>query len=114
MWLSHAPQAYGFESGRWQASMLRKMILDRLDMDIKPRTLRATLHRMRLSFRMFREVPHKSADPETRKKFIEDTQKRMDALGQGGVHQLLRGRDDHAAGRPEGPELAAARRTRGR
>ena len=84
VWLSHAPQAYGFESGLWQVSMLRKMILDRLGIDIKPRTLRATLHRMRLSFRMFRKVPHKSADPETRKKFIKDTQKRMDALAKAG------------------------------
>ena len=84
VWLSHAPQAYGFESGLWQASMLRKMILDRLGIDIRPRTLRATLHRMRLSFRTLREVPHGSADAETRKKFIEDTQKRLSALAKAG------------------------------
>ena len=84
VWLSHAPQAYGFESGLWQVSMLRKMILGRLGIDIKPRTLRATLRRMRLSFRIPREVPHKSADHKTRKKFAEDTQKRMDALAKAG------------------------------
>ena len=84
VWLSHAPQAYGFESGLWQTSMLRKMILDRLGIDIKPRTLRATLYRMNLSFRMLREVPCKSADPETRKKFVEETQRRMDALARTG------------------------------
>ena len=59
--------------------MPRKTIMDRPGMDIKPRTPMATLYMMRLSFRMLREVQHKSADPETRKKFIEDTQKRMDA-----------------------------------
>ena len=26
VWLSHSPQAYGFESGLWQASMVCKMI----------------------------------------------------------------------------------------
>ena len=83
MWLSHAPQAYGFESGLWQASMICKMILDQMGIDIKPRTLRATLYRMRLSFRIPREVPHKSADPAARKKFIED-QKSMDALAEAG------------------------------
>ena len=83
-WLSQTPQAHGFELGLWQASMLRKMTLDRLDIDIKPRALRATLHRMRLSFRTLREVPHKSADPETRKKLIKDTQKSMDALAKAG------------------------------
>ena len=84
VWLSHTPQAYGFESGLWQTSMVCKMILDRLKMDIKPRTLRASLKRMNLSFRIPREVPHKSADSETRKKFIEDTQKKMDALAKAG------------------------------
>ena len=80
VWLSHTPQAYGFESGLWQASMLRKMIRDRLGVDIKPRTLRGTMKKMNYSFRMLREAPHKSADPQTCKKFIEDTQKRLDAL----------------------------------
>ena len=84
VWLSHVPQAYGFESGMWQTSMLRKMILDRLGIDIRPRTLRATLYRMSLSFRMPREVPRKSADPETRKKFVKDTQRRMDTLARAG------------------------------
>ena len=88
VWLSHAPPAYGFESGLWQTSMLRKMILDRLNIDIKPRTLRGALKRMNLSFRMLREVPRKSADPETRKKFVEDTQKRMDALARAGYASL--------------------------
>ena len=80
VWLSHSPQAYGFESGLWQTSMVCKMILDRLMMGIKPRTLRGSLKRMNLSFRIPREVPHKSADPATRKKFIEETQKMMSAL----------------------------------
>ena len=84
VWLSHAPQAYGFESGLWQTSMVRKMILERLGTDIKPRTLRGALKRMRFSCRMIREVPRKSADPETRKKFIDDTQKRLDALAKAG------------------------------
>ena len=84
VWLSHSPQAYGFESGLWQASMLRKMVLDRLGIDTRPRTLRATLYRMNLSFRTLREVPHKSADLETCKKFIEDTQKRLSALAKAG------------------------------
>ena len=65
VWLSHAPRAYGFESGLWQVSMVCKMILGRLGIDIKPRTLRAALYRMRLSFRIPREVPHKSADHKT-------------------------------------------------
>ena len=64
--------------------MICKMILCRLAVDIKPRTLRSTLHRMHLSFRTLREVPDKSADPETRKKFIKDTQKRVDALAKAG------------------------------
>lgn len=59
-------------------------LLGRLGIDIRPRTLRATLHRMRLSFRTLREVPHKSADAETRKKFIQDTQKKMNALARAG------------------------------
>ena len=84
VWLSHAPQAYGFESGLWQTSMVCKMILDRLNTDIKPRTLRGALYRMNLSFRTLREVPRKSADPETRKKFVKDTQKRMDSLAKAG------------------------------
>ena len=41
MWLSHAPQAYGFESGLWQVSMLRKMVLDRLGIDTQSQTGRA-------------------------------------------------------------------------
>ncbi len=84
VWLSHTPQAYGFESGLWQASMLRKMILDRLGIDIRPRTLRGTMKRMNYSFRMLREAPHRSADPQMCKKFIEDTQKRLDALARAG------------------------------
>ena len=64
--------------------MVCKMILDRLNIDIKPRTLRGALYRMNLSFRMLREVPRKSADPETRKKFVEDTQKKMDAPAKAG------------------------------
>ena len=51
--------------------MVCKMILDRLKIDIKPRTLSASRYRMGLSFRILREVLHKSADPATRKKFIE-------------------------------------------
>lgn len=72
--MSDTPQAYGFESGLWQTSTLRKMILDRLKTDIKPRTLRATLNRMNLLCRMPREMPHKFADPETCKKFVKDTE----------------------------------------
>ena len=64
--------------------MVRKMVLDRLGMDIKPRTLRATLHRMTYSFRTLRKVPYRSADPETCEKFIENTQRRMGALGKAG------------------------------
>ena len=79
---SHSPQAYGLGSGLCQASMICKMILDRLGMDIRPRTLRATLHRMHLSFCIPREVPHRS-DAETRKKFLKDTQK-MNALTRAG------------------------------
>lgn len=52
------------------------MVLDRLKTDIKPLTLKATLKRMNFPFRMPREVPSKSADLKTRKKFVEDTQKR--------------------------------------
>ena len=33
-------------------------------------------------------MPHKSADPETRKKFIKDTHKRMDALAKAGYTNL--------------------------
>lgn len=58
------------------------MTLDRLKTDIKPKTLRATLYRMNLSFRMFREVQRKSTDPETCKKFVKDTRKRIDALAE--------------------------------
>ena len=108
MWLTHAPQAYGPESGLWQASMLREMILDRPGMDIRPKTLRGTLQRMNYSFRMLREAPRKSAHPQTRKKFIGDAQKRIvDALARVGVRQLLPGRDDHAALRPDKPGMAA-------
>jgi hypothetical protein len=49
------------------------MMLDRLNIDVTPRTLRAALYRMNLSFRMLRKAPRKSADPETRKKFVEET-----------------------------------------
>lgn len=60
VWPSHTSQAYGFESGLWQTSMVRKMILDLLGIDIKPRTLRGTLKRMGLSFWTLREVLHTS------------------------------------------------------
>ena len=84
VWLSHSPQAYGFESALWQTSMIRQMILDRLGIDIKPRTLRYTLSRMKLSMRMPREIPHRSADPEERKEFTEKTQMRMNHLSKMG------------------------------
>ena len=84
VWLSHSPQAYGFESALWQTSMIRQMILDRLGIDIKPRTLRYTLSRMKLSMRMPREIPHKSAGPEERKEFTEKTQKKMNHLSKMG------------------------------
>ena len=84
VWLSHSPQAYGFESALWQTSMLSKMILDRLGMDVKPRTIRNTLHRMGLSMRMPREVPSKSAGPEERKAFVTKTQEMIDSLSKDG------------------------------
>lgn len=92
VWLSHAPRAYGFESGLRQASTVCKMIPDRRGIDIGPRTLRATLHGMRLPFRTLREVPHKSADPETRKKFIKDTQK-VNALARAGYTIFYEGEE---------------------
>ena len=52
--------------------------------DIKPATLMTMPCRIRLSFRMFREAPHGSAKPETRKKLVECIQKRMDALAGAG------------------------------
>ena len=88
VWPSRAPQAYGLGSGLWQASMLRKTIPDRLGTDTRPRTPRGAPYRMSLSFRMPREVPRKSADPGTRKKFVEDTQKRMDSLARAGYASL--------------------------
>ena len=80
IWLSHSPQAYGFESALWQSSILLKMISDRLHIDIKPRTLRATLHRMKISFCKPRPIPHKSATPEVSEKFKVDAQNRIDPL----------------------------------
>ena len=84
VWLSHLPRAYGFESALWQTSMIRQMILDRLGIDIKPRTLRYTLSRMKLSMRMPREIPHRSADPEECKEFTEKTQKKTNRLSKMG------------------------------
>ena len=107
VWLSHAPQAYGPESGLWQASMLRKMILDRLGMDIRPGTLRGTMKRMNYSLRMLREAPHKSADPPDVQKVHRRHPEEVGRPGQVGVRQLLPGRDDHAAVRHDKPEMAA-------
>lgn len=51
VWRSRVLQAYGFESGPWQTSILRRMVPDRPRIDIRPGTPRATLRRMNLSFR---------------------------------------------------------------
>ena len=84
VWLSRSPQAYGFESALWQTSTMRKMMLSRLGVDVKPRTIRNTLHRMGLSMRMHRGVPSKSAGPEERKAFVTKTQERIDSLSKDG------------------------------
>lgn len=84
VWLSHSPQAYGFESALWQTSMLRKMILNRLGIDVKPRTIRNTLYRMGLSMRMPREIPNKSASTEERQAFITKTEARINSLSKDG------------------------------
>ena len=83
VWLSHSPQAYGFESALWQTSMLRKMMLDGLGMDwgwTSSPEPSGIPYRMGLSMRMPREVPSKSAGPEERKVFVTNIQERIDSL----------------------------------
>ena len=112
VWLSHSPQAYGFESALWQTSMLRKMILCRLGIDIKPRTIRNTLHRMGLSMRMPREVPSKSAGPEERKAFVTKTQERIDSLSKDGYTFFYADEMTMRLAAAAAPGVAAARRAR--
>ena len=107
VWLSHAPQAYGFESGLWQASMLRKMILNRLGIDIRPRTLRGTMKRMNYSFPdAQRGAAQVRRSPDVQKVHRGHPEE-VGRPGQVGVRQLLPGRDDHAAVRHDKPGMAA-------
>ena len=91
VWLSHAPQAYGPESGLWQASMLRRMILGRLEMDIKPRTQDNTTQD-ESPIPDAQEGAAQIRSPETCKKFIENTQKRLDARPGWGTSTFTRTR----------------------
>ena len=84
IWLAHNPQTYGFESDLWQLSMLSKMLIDRLGLDIRPRTLRHTLRVMKYAYRKPREIPYRSATTEEQEQFKKDTQERMDALAKEG------------------------------
>ncbi len=91
VWLFCGSQAYCFESGLWQTSMLRKMIPDRLGTGMMPKTLRATLQDD-ISLRIARQAPYKSADLEKRKKFAEEAQGRAVASPSRGTSTFTRAR----------------------
>ena len=64
--------------------MLSKMLIDRLGLDIRPRTLRHTLKVMKYAYRKPREIPYRSAITEEQEQLKKDTQERMDTLAKEG------------------------------
>ena len=108
MWPSHAPQAYCFESGLWQASTVCKMALDRRGIDIRPLTPEATLKRMGLSFLLPRSGEMRPVQlsglplPDAEADAAPSLQRAGSALGHAAPHAQTTCRARRISPHPEG------------
>ena len=75
-WLRQSPQKYGFESSSWQLDMIIEMIRREFGTDVKARTLRRWLRRIRFSWRKDRHVPRRSASRKRQGEFKSEVGER--------------------------------------
>ena len=71
---------FGYESAVWTEPLIKDIILRKLGIDVNPRTLCDTLHRLGISYSKKRPKFRKSATPEEQKEFKIKSQKMIDAL----------------------------------